>query len=588
MTPADRAASAVAAIWPFQRHVRWKIVLPFGLLSVLVAISGTYLTTRVVAGSLSDRFDNQLAEAARVTADAFVRRERRHLELVRTVTFTDGVDTAVAQRDKAALDRLVLPATVNAAAERVEILDPAGRMIYGVRRGADPDNPAYGRIAAGGEDYAAWSPVKSVLAQAADANGDKFAGIVSTAGGPVFYSAGPVKQDGRLVGVVLVGTSLPSVLAGAKVESLSDVTLYDSSGAALVSTLPADGIGGQGLSPSRDAQARLGSGAVVRESKRLYGRDFDFLYGTLLIRGEVPVTYSVALPSSFITSAAAVTRWQMTALFAFATLAVLVTGWFVASALTRPIVTLAKTAEAVSAGDLSARSGVSTHDEIGLLARTFDSMTGHLQRQHLGTIKALASAIDARDPYTLGHSLRVGLLSARIGGAMGLSRVEVQHLEVGGYLHDIGKIGIRDSVLLKPDALTASERQLIEDHPLIGLRIVEPIELPEAVLQVVGAHHERLDGSGYPLKLSGEGVPIFARVGAVADVYDALITDRPYRAGMTLDAVLDMLVREADQNRLDPGVVDALTRIADEWEEFRLESLDPGASALYQSLELAS
>jgi putative nucleotidyltransferase with HDIG domain len=235
----------------------------------------------------------------------------------------------------------------------------------------------------------------------------------------------------------------------------------------------------------------------------------------------------------------------------------------------RPITKLAQTAQSVAGGDLTARSGVATSDEIGLLARTFDTMTGNLQSQHFATVRALASAIDARDPYTLGHSVRVGKLATRIGESLGLSRIALQHLEIGGYLHDIGKIGVRDAVLLKAGGLTQDERRMIEDHPRIGLQIVESIELPNEVLQIIGDHHERLDGRGYPRGLQADEVTIFARIASVADFYDALTTDRPYRPALTAEEVLDLMDRQAAGGGLDRMVVDTLARIMPAWEAQR-------------------
>ncbi|MCH7816108.1 MAG: HD domain-containing protein [Proteobacteria bacterium] len=122
------------------------------------------------------------------------------------------------------------------------------------------------------------------------------------------------------------------------------------------------------------------------------------------------------------------------------------------------------------------------------------------------------SAIDARDPYTRGHSVRVGHLSVDLGEALGLSAAQLQHLQIGGYLHDIGKIGIRDAVLLKPGKLTDEEFDLIRQHPTIGLDILRTLDLPPAVIAVVGGHHEKLNGAGYPLGLSAEELTIFPRM----------------------------------------------------------------------------
>jgi putative nucleotidyltransferase with HDIG domain len=124
---------------------------------------------------------------------------------------------------------------------------------------------------------------------------------------------------------------------------------------------------------------------------------------------------------------------------------------------------------------------------------------------------------------------------------MGMARPAVHHLRVGGLLHDIGKIGVRDTILLKPEALTPDERRLIEQHPTIGLRILERARLPREVLEIVGGHHERLNGSGYPLGLSADEIGVFPRVTAVADMYDAMTTDRPYRPGLSPQEALRIL-----------------------------------------------
>jgi putative nucleotidyltransferase with HDIG domain len=207
-----------------------------------------------------------------------------------------------------------------------------------------------------------------------------------------------------------------------------------------------------------------------------------------------------------------------------------------------------------------------------VLAQSFDEMTDKLQRQHLSTVRALTSAIDARDPYTLGHSVRVGQLAVMLGRELGLDPEVLARLEIGGYLHDIGKIGIRDAVLLKPGELSEEERRVIEDHPRIGMRILEAVELPPEVIEFVEGHHERLDGSGYPRRLRGPQISIVKRIAAVADYYDAITTDRPYRSPMSPEQALAALRREAGR-LLDPRVVEALAAVLPDWEQRR--STDP-------------
>jgi putative nucleotidyltransferase with HDIG domain len=253
------------------------------------------------------------------------------------------------------------------------------------------------------------------------------------------------------------------------------------------------------------------------------------------------------------------------AVFGAATAAVLAVGILVAQGVTAPLISLVRTARAVTAGDLSVRSGFRSRDEVGTLASSFDIMTERLANTHLQTIRALSSAIDARDPYTAGHSVRVGQLSVEIGRELELPKRDLQFLEIGGYLHDVGKIGIRDSVLLKQGKLTPDERRMIEDHPRIGLKIISHVELADEVVQVVAGHHEKLDGTGYPYGLTGDDVTIFARIAAVSDIYDALTTERPYKPALTIERAVAVLKDEVTGGHLDPRVVDALTKALPRW-----------------------
>jgi putative nucleotidyltransferase with HDIG domain len=545
------------------RHIRWKIIAPYVILTILLAAAGTYLTMRLVLSSLSERFDNQLAEAARVASDAVVRREREHLEAVRAVSFTDGVAPATESWDAWALARLAQPIAANAGTERLEVLDVNGHRVFGIQL-ADSATRSYGSIV-DADDRATWPIVQDVLAKRSDALGDKFAQIVDTPAGPALYSAGPIYEGDRLAGVVLAGSLLESFLPVAKGDALADVTIYDAGGAPLASTFATSP--DADLRPAEDISG-AGQGAL-RERKVLFGRDFDLLYGELRVREQPVGMYSVALPSSFIVSAGAETAWQLGALFAVGTCAVLLTGWFLGESLTRPLLRLVDAARTVSAGDLTVRAGVRSGDEIGVLGEAFDAMTERLQRQHLATIRALTSAIDARDPYTLGHSVRVGQLAAELGRRIGLPPGAIQHLEVGGYLHDIGKIGVRDAVLLKPGALTQAERDLVERHPDIGLEILAPVELAPEVIEIVARHHEKLNGSGYPRHADGRELSILARIACVADMYDALTTDRPYRRGMTPEEAMKVLRSEAFAGQIDPDVVSVLQQALPEWEERR-------------------
>jgi putative nucleotidyltransferase with HDIG domain len=186
-----------------------------------------------------------------------------------------------------------------------------------------------------------------------------------------------------------------------------------------------------------------------------------------------------------------------------------------------------------------------------------------LQQLHLGTLTALARAIDAKSAWTAGHSERVTDLSLKIARAMGLGPKDLAIMHSGGLLHDIGKIGTPPAILDKPDKLTPEETRIMREHVRIGLRILDPIPGIQDALPIVAQHHEWFDGNGYPEGLAGEQISLYARIFAVADCYDAMISDRPYRKGLPKDRALDVL-RERSGVQFDPQVVDAFVRLCAE------------------------
>jgi HD-GYP domain-containing protein (c-di-GMP phosphodiesterase class II) len=185
-----------------------------------------------------------------------------------------------------------------------------------------------------------------------------------------------------------------------------------------------------------------------------------------------------------------------------------------------------------------------------------------LTRAYIQFVGSLAQALDARDAYTAGHSRRVSEYSCAIAKAMGLKDREIDTIRVGSLLHDLGKIGISDVVLQKPGGLTPEEIKLIQQHPVIGRRILENVQGMEPYLEIVELHHENWDGTGYPRGLKAEETPLYARIVKIADAYDAMTSDRPYRRGMTHAEAISRLQRGAG-TEMDAEIVEVFIGLGD-------------------------
>jgi putative nucleotidyltransferase with HDIG domain len=183
-----------------------------------------------------------------------------------------------------------------------------------------------------------------------------------------------------------------------------------------------------------------------------------------------------------------------------------------------------------------------------------------LEQLDLGTLTALARAIDAKSTWTAGHSERVTNLALQMAQAMGLPAKSLEIMHRGGLLHDIGKIGTPPGILDKPGKLEAEEMQIMQDHVGIGVRILEPIPCFREALPLVAQHHEWFDGSGYPVGLAGENISLHARILAVADCYDALVSDRPYREGLPKQQAFEILKKRAG-TQFDPKIIDVFIRL---------------------------
>ena len=188
-----------------------------------------------------------------------------------------------------------------------------------------------------------------------------------------------------------------------------------------------------------------------------------------------------------------------------------------------------------------------------------------LRVAYIQTIRALAEAVDAKDPHTFGHSERVGVFASKMARELGLPKELIERVYIAGLLHDVGKIGVRDAVITKPDRLTPDEYAEIKEHPEVGARILQPVAFLSDLIDCVRHHHEWYDGDdrGYPARLCGDRIPLPSRIILVADTVEAMSSDRPYRKGLPLETVVQEL-REYSGSQFDPNCVDACLRLIEQ------------------------
>ena len=263
----------------------------------------------------------------------------------------------------------------------------------------------------------------------------------------------------------------------------------------------------------------------------------------------------------------------------------LLLGLFFARRLSEPIIGLARQTRAISEGQYGATVPVSGTAEIAHLTENFNRMSvsirdafAEVERRarenkelFINSIRALAQAIDAKDPYTRGHSERVSAYAEAIAAEMGLSPEDVERVKLSGLLHDVGKIGVDDRIIRKPTALTEEEFELMKTHPVKGAAIMSAIPQLYDVIPGMKYHHEKWQGGGYPEGLKGEEIPLQARIVTVADTFDAMTTTRPYQKAMEIEYVVER-IRQFAPSRFNPVVVEAFVSA---WKKGKIVLMQP-------------
>jgi len=546
--------------------LRYKITFPYIALALALAMAGAYVVINVVLDTIEERFTNQLIETGRLSAEWMVKEEDRLLETLRLIAHTQGVPEAVQAADAERLREIALPIAVNDQLEAMEILDTNGMSLLSLRQQQQGQFEDY--YASRGESiFKEWSFVQQILTLELDSLGDKYAGVAIAPWGDFFYVSGPIlNEENELQGVVLVGKSLSTIAREIREATLAQATLYDFSGQAHATTF---------LEQVASLDPDLVSGVMGRQAEESFLRnlsvaniDYTEIIGTFEARGGIDVAViGTSLPQTFLVKPSQVTRVQIFGLATVAFLFVIAAGVLVANRITRPLQQVVQASEEVAQGNLTVKLEARGNDELAALARAFNDMVIALERSNRelleaynSTLEGWSKALELRDEETEGHTQRVTDMTVRLARRMGFSDDDLIQIKRGALLHDIGKMGIPDGILNKPGPLSETEWEIMRKHTIYAYQMLSPISYLRPALAIPCCHHERWDGSGYPLGWRGDDIPLAARIFAVVDVWDALKSDRPYREAWPEERVLDHL--EAHKGvHFDPKVVDEFIRM---------------------------
>jgi signal transduction histidine kinase len=362
--------------------IRFKVILPYLVLTLLVAVTGVYVVTRLVTNTLSERLTNQLLEAGRVVSDGMARQELKHVEVARIVAFTRGVPEATDAGDKTVIASLVRPLAGGLDAENLIVLNRQQELIHIFRQ-----SDGTVQVADASPETSRLTVVLSVLGSSDPQMPPARALLRDPADGRYYYfTAIPITLNGQISGVVVIGTSLHTLLPYLKSISLADVVFYGADGQVIAATMGAmddDLTSVQTLAVTQDEYLKLAvtEDLVEGANTDVDGRGYSLARGPLRISGNTVGVYAVALPQDYVMNPGSNSRTNTTLLFIAAAIGVILIGYWISRRIINPLVSLVRTSQAIAEGDLNRRSGIRTSDEIGTLATTFDQMTGRLQER---------------------------------------------------------------------------------------------------------------------------------------------------------------------------------------------------------------
>jgi signal transduction histidine kinase len=466
--------------------IRFKVIFPYLLLTLIVAVTGAYVVTRLVSNSLSERLSNQLLEAGRVVSDTMARQEVKHLEAARIVAFTRGLGEALQARDGQQVAVLAVPAAGGLNVESLMVFDPEGRELLHLIK---QSNGSIMDVSQAGRTTTLPIVQKILVENNPDSLPKREIALDPVDGRYYYFTTIPVASEQGVVGAVVVGTSLDTLTPLLKNTAVADVIIYGQNGQAIASSL-----GGQVMEPVYQRTISIPStlyDQVIGQDEIVWGEDFNannrwYRVGRapLKVGGDRIGVFAVVLPLNFVVESSSTSRNNYIILYTLAMVAVIGIGYFVARLIINPLYKLVTTSRAIAGGDLTQRTEIQSKDEIGVLATSFDTMTEKLQQRTLDLEKAnrileqmdrtkmrfiQISAHELRTPMTLVQGY-AQMLQVKLNGndefkrfANGIMDGSNRMMEVIDSMLDVSRIDTKQLEIMPETMQVADVFERVED-----------------------------------------------------------------------------------------------------------------------------
>jgi putative nucleotidyltransferase with HDIG domain len=492
-------------------------------------------------------------------------------------------------KDAEQLRTLTFGSVVNRQDEAVEFLDLEGNLVFSMRHKLGGLEEEYQFVKSGDNSFTQLDFVRKALVSKPEDPIDKYPGLAQVDKSNYFYIAGPAyASNGQRAGTIIVGLSLNSLASQLQKATLAQATLYNADGLILASTFPVP----QVLDSTQVAQVLVNQDTSSyrrelssnRRSIDVLNIGYDELLGPWEVRNQEDIgILGVSLFRNILVNPSLPTRLQIIVLVAMVFVLIILIGYSIANAVSRPLVRLMTASQEVSHGNLAVQlPPPAMNDELSDLTSSFNQMVSNLSKARAeleeaydSTLLGWALALEMREKETAEHGKRVTDWTMHLASELGVKEEDMVHIRRGAMLHDIGKMGVPDRILLKPGPLTDEEFAVMRLHPVYAWNLLSQIEYLRPALTIPYSHHEHWDGTGYPRGLKGEEIPIEARIFAVADVWDAVTRDRVYRKALSREESLALIQKERN-HYFDPRVVDLFLRM--------LPDIDPGVQPMVPQL----